>query len=82
MTASLATIGLDERREALRHLVEQKLLKGYWVESESETEARVVALGRKQWLGAFGPRHPERREVVSVDEQGRTSVERLPSRRY
>jgi hypothetical protein len=67
LTASPAGIGLDEPREALRHLLEKKVL---------------IALGRRQRLGAFGPRHPERREVVSVHEQGRTSVERLPSRRY
>jgi hypothetical protein len=68
--------------DALAVAIEGKLQKGYWVESQSETEARVIRLGRKRWFGLFGGRVPETREIVRVDERGRTSVELLPERRY
>jgi hypothetical protein len=74
-------IGLDVRRDALAELIAGKLAQGYWVESQTDTEARLIARSRKSWLVA-GPRLPERRELAKVDEQGRTSVERLPARRY
>ena len=59
-----------------------RLRKGFWIESQSETEARLVRRGRKRWLGVFGGRVPERREIVRIDAEGRTTVEVLPTRRY
>lgn len=75
-------VGPDERTAALAQVVASKVERGFWVESQSATEARLIAPGRKRWLGLFGPRVPERREIVRVDEQGRTRLERLPARRY
>jgi hypothetical protein len=66
----------------LEHAIAVRLRQGFWVESRSETEARLVRRGRKRWLGVFGGRVPERREVVRVDAEGRTTVEVLPARRY
>jgi hypothetical protein len=70
------------RRDALDEVIARKTRKGYWVESQSETEARLVAPGPKRWFGLFGGRRPETREIVRVDEQGRPSIESLPARRY
>jgi hypothetical protein len=66
---------------ALEEAIAGRLRKGFWIESQSETEARLVRRGRKRWL-AVGGRLPERREVVRVDSEGRTTVEVLPTRRY
>jgi len=77
-----STVGLDARRDTLAELIAGKEQKGYWVESQSDTEARLVARGPKRWFGLFGGRRPETREIVRVDEQGRPSVELLPARRY
>ncbi len=74
-------VGLDERRNALAALIESKERQGYWVESQTDTEARLIARSRKTWF-AVGPRLPEKRELARVDEQGKTSIERLPARRY
>ena len=79
--AQTDTIGLDERRSALDALIATKLQQGYWVESQSDTEARLIARNRKSWFG-IGSRLPEKRKLAKVDEQGRTSIERLPDRRY
>jgi hypothetical protein len=68
--------------DALDEVIAEKLRQGYWVESQSPTHARLIARGRKRWLGLFGRRLPEKREIVTVDEQGRTTLERLPARRY
>jgi hypothetical protein len=70
------------KRGALDELIASKVRKGYWVESQSGAEARLVARGRKRWFGVFGGRVPETREIVRVDEQGRATIERLPARRY
>jgi hypothetical protein len=72
------------RRDVLVEVIASKLREGDWVESQSETEteARLVALGRKRWFGVFGGRAPETREIVRMDEQGRTRIELLPARRY
>ena len=78
--AATDTVGLDERRDALAGLIATKLEQGYWVESQSDTEARLIARNRKRWF--VGARLPEKRELATVDEQGRTSIERLPDRRY
>jgi hypothetical protein len=67
---------------ALDDVLATKVSKGYWIESQSEHEARLVRRGRKRWLGLFGGRVPERREIVRVDADGRASVETLPARRY
>ena len=75
-------MGLDARRDALAEVIAGKERKGYWVESQSDTEARLIARGRKRWLGLLGGRVPETREIVRVDEQGRPSIEPLPARRY
>jgi hypothetical protein len=77
-----STVGLDARRDALAEVIAGKQRKGYWVESQSDTEARLIARGGKRWFGLFGGRVPETREIVRVDEQGRPSIERLPARRY
>ena len=74
-------VGLEERRAALATLIAPKLRQGYWVESQSDTEARLIARNRKSWFG-LGARLPEKRELAKVDEQGGTSIERLPDRRY
>lgn len=74
-------VGPDERSDALAALIAGKLRHGYRVESQSETEARLIARNRKSWF-LVGARLPEKRERASVDEQGRTSIERLPARRY
>jgi hypothetical protein len=68
--------------DALAAAIAGKLEQGYWVESQSETEARLICRGRKRWFGLFGGRVPETRELVTVDGAGRTTVERLPDRRY
>ena len=74
--------GTDMPAGALAEAIEGKVRKGYWVESQSGTEARVVLRGRKRWLGLFGGRLPERREIVRLDGDGRARVELLPQRRY
>lgn len=79
--ADADSVGLDARREALAGLIAGKVKQGYWVESQTDTEARLIARSRKKWLG-FGARLPEKRERAKVDEQGETSIERLPDRRY
>lgn len=79
--AETDTVGLDERRDALAGLIASKLRQGYWVESQSDTEARLIARNRKSWFG-LGTRLPEKRELATVDDEGRTSIERLPARRY
>jgi cold shock CspA family protein len=80
-SADAESVGLDVRRDALAGLIADKALHGYWVESQTDTEARLIARNRKSWLG-LGSRLPEKRELAKVDEQGRTSIERLPDRRY
>lgn len=67
---------------ALAQLIARKVGKGYRVESQSATEARLVAQGRRRWLGLGGGRVAERREILRVDAHGCTSVEVLPARRY
>jgi cold shock CspA family protein len=74
-------VGLEARRDLLAVLIASKQEQGYWVESQSDTEARLIARNRKRWL-AVGARRPEKRELAKVDENGRTSIERLPDRRY
>jgi len=71
----------SERRDVLAALIATKEQHGYWVESQTDTEVRLIARSRKTWL-AVGPRLPEKRVLAKVDEQGRTTVERLPARRY
>ena len=73
---------LDVRRDALAEVIATKERQGYWVESQSENEARMIRRGAKRWFGLFGGRRPETREIVRVDERGRPIVESLPSRRY
>lgn len=80
-SADAHSVGLDVRRDALAGLIAAKALRGYWVESQTDTEARLIARNRKSWLG-LGARLPEKRELAKVDEHGRTSIERLPDRRY
>jgi hypothetical protein len=70
------------RRDVLVEVIARKLREGDRVESQSETEARLVTLGRKRWVGVFGGGVPETREMVRVDEPGRTRIELLPARRY
>lgn len=70
-----------EQNGPLAKAIAARLRKGYWVESQSASEARLVCTGRKRWLGLFGGRLPEKREVVRLDGQG-TSTEILPKRRY
>ena len=82
MSGSESAVGLDVRRDALAEVIARKVRQGYWVESQSETEARLAARGRKRWFGVFGGRMPETREIVRVDEQGHPSIELLPARRY
>jgi len=77
-----STVGVDARRDALAAVIAGKEQEGYWVESRSDTEARLIARGAKRWFGLFGGRVPETREIVRIDEQGRPSIERLPARRY
>ena len=79
--ATAQAVGLGQRREALAELIASKEQQGYWVESQTDTEARLIARSRKSWFGV-GARLPEKRELAKVDEQGRTSIERLPARRY
>jgi hypothetical protein len=79
---SEGAVGLDVRRDALAEVIASKVRRGYWVESQSDTEARLVARGRKRWFGVFGGRVPETREIVRVDQQGRSRIELLPARRY
>jgi cold shock CspA family protein len=74
-------LGLEQRRNALAELIESKERQGYWVESQTDTEVRLIARSRKSWFGV-GARLPEKRELAKVDEQGKTSIERLPARRY
>ena len=76
-----AHLSSSERRDVLAALIATKERHGYWVESQTDTEVRLIARSRKTWF-AVGPRLPEKRELAKVDEQGRTTVERLPARRY
>jgi hypothetical protein len=41
----------------------------------------MVSRNRKSWF-VIGARLPEKRELATVDEQGQTTIERLPARRY
>ena len=70
------------RAEGLEEAIAIKERRGFRVESQSVTEARVIRRGRKRWFGIFGGRLPETREILRVDERGRTTVEQLPRRRY
>jgi hypothetical protein len=81
LVSSSGPVGADARRDALAEVIASKARKGFWVESESEAEARLIARGRKRWL-VWGGRVPETRQIVRVDLQGRTSIESLPARRY
>jgi hypothetical protein len=84
LSGSESAVGMDVRRDVLVEVITSKLREDYWVESQSETEteARLVALGRKRWFDVFGGRVPETRGIVRVDERGRTRIELLPARRY
>jgi hypothetical protein len=88
LSGSESAVGPDVRRDVLVEVITSKLREDYWVESQSETEteteteARLVVLGRKRRFGVFGGRAPEAREIVRVDERGRTRIELLPARRY
>jgi hypothetical protein len=75
-------LGLRERREKLEDLIAAKLRQGYWVESQRDTDAVVASLGPHRWFGRVGPRSENGREAISVDVQGRTTIEKLPKRRY
>jgi hypothetical protein len=72
----------DSVSDSLEEAIAVRLRQGYWVESQSESEARLIRRGRKRWFAVFGSRLPERREIVRVDSRGRTTVEVLPARRY
>jgi hypothetical protein len=74
--------GADLPSRALADAIAGKVRKGYWVESQSDSEARLVMLGRKRWFGLFGGRLPERREILRLDDEGRPKVELMPQRRY
>jgi cold shock CspA family protein len=74
-------VGLDARRHALAKLIASKERQGYSVESQKETEVRLIAQNRRSWF-VIGARLPEKRELATVDEQGQTTIERLPARRY
>jgi hypothetical protein len=82
MSRGESVVDLQTRAEALEEAIAIKERRGFRVESQSGTEARVIRLGRKRWLGIFGGRLPETREILRVDERGRTTVEQLPPRRY
>ncbi len=70
-----------ERTEKLELLIAKRLQQGYWVESQGDTEAVLVALGPRRWFGRLGPRREHTRETVTVDERGHTTIELLPKRR-
>ena len=70
------------RAEWLQEAIAFKERRGFRVESQSETEARVIGRNRKRWFGIFEGRLPETREILRVDERGQTTVEQLPRRRY
>jgi hypothetical protein len=70
-----------KRTEKLELVIAQRLQLGYWVESRSDTEAVLVSLGPRRWLGRVGPRRQNTREAVTVDEQGQTIIAMLPKRR-
>lgn len=79
--AGAEAVGLAERRHTLAQLIASKERQGYSVESQKETEVRLIARNRKSWF-VIGARLPEKRELATVDEQGQTTIERLPARRY
>lgn len=79
--AGAEAVGLAERRHALAELIASKVRQGYSIESQKETEVRLIARNRKSWF-VIGARLPEKRELATVDEQGQTTIERLPARRY
>jgi hypothetical protein len=82
MSRGESVVDLQTRAEALEEAIAIKERRGFRVESQSGTEARVIRLGRKRWLGIFGGRLPETPEILRVDERGQTTVEQLPLRRY
>ena len=82
MSSGESVVDLQTRAEALEEAVASKVRRGFRVESQSGTEARVIRRGRKRWFGIFGGRLPETREILRVDECGQTKVEHLPPRRY
>jgi hypothetical protein len=82
MSGGEGVVDLRARAEALEEAIAIKERRGFRLESQSETEARVIRIGRKRWFGIFGGRLPETREILRVDEHGQTTVEQLPPRRY
>ena len=63
MSSGESVVDLQTRAEALEEAIAIKERRGFRVESQSGTEARVTRLGRKRWLGIFGGRLPETREI-------------------
>jgi hypothetical protein len=58
---------------ALARLLEEKLVQGYSVESQTDTEATLVIKGRKQWFR----RSVDHRQHVAFDEFGAVTVTKI-----
>ena len=59
-------------QERLAQAIREKLLQGYRLESQSETQAVLVKPPRR-WLGITAQR-AETREIVSIDRRGYPTV--------
>jgi hypothetical protein len=66
-----SALSTDERKQLLSDALAMKTQHGYRIESQSDTEAILLMRSRRRWFGLVGG-GSETRQLISVDEQGRT----------
>jgi hypothetical protein len=66
-------LSTSERKRRLAEILVTKAEQGYRIESQTDTEATLMTRGHRRWFGLIGS-DTETREIVSVDEQGRTRM--------
>ena len=76
VTAAVAQMSLEERRQQLVDLLRTKVEQGYIVESQTDTEAILISKGRRRRFG-LGESRPDARQLVSIDGQGCASTRSL-----
>jgi hypothetical protein len=66
-----ALLSTSERKLRLEEILVSKTEQGFKIESQTDTEATLMTKGSRRWFGMIGS-STETREVMSVDEHGRT----------